>query len=289
MKNKLMKLFLLLVVTMAGCADAPDRSSVSLGSLEQLMDQNPELKKATLHQIKQAASDNRKMVKRALLSSAPGDDLANDPPKNDRPEEMPDDTNPPATLDPVVAANAQRLIDEILETFSVKDEFDATLKVQAFIMKEQQEKVKELMGSKGDGGFDDKFSGFDKDLNDSDRFGEKKFFNMSCEDMMSGHFAGGLVKKISRMLDLNKTVLRQTLSGCAKIQGEKFVTCMKDRILLNKTVNENLTCDAKDSEEMKSLVAEKMQLTRTELEERHMECTDIFKQCGYIPNQPNQL
>lgn len=290
MKNKLMKLFpLLLAATMPGCADTPDRSSVSLGSLEQLMNQNPELKTATLHQIKQAASPSQKMVKRALLNTTPSEDLAVDPPKNEQPEEPASVTPVLPTLDPAVAANAQRLIDEILDTYSVKDEFDAGIKVGAVIMKEQQEKLKDFMGSKGAGGLDDKFSGLDSDFDGNDRFGEKKFFNMSCEDLMSGHFAGGWVKRISQMLDSNKTQIRKTLSGCAKIQGEKFVICMKDRISLSKAVNENLTCAVKNTNDMTSLIEEKSGLNKKELEGRTEECNVLFKQCGYTPGDSNQL
>lgn len=279
------KLIVLFLITLIGCGPEGSENQASLLDLEDLMEKNPELKKASLQQIKTAAKVSKVKLQALALqttSSAEANNLA-----------KPETTEPTTvTLDPEVAKKAQSLIDDVLDKYSVKKEFDAGIKVFAIFMKTQKAQMdvmKDLQSAiknKKSAKFqkNDKFDGLDNKWDD-----ENNPFNMKCEDVITGNFAGVPVNKIGDLLEANKTEIKKHLSGCAKIHGEKFVRCITQLNTMTNIINENVTCDVKDLNEMQSLIEDKSQMSFTELQDQRVECEGLFKKCGYIAKKTESL
>lgn len=283
---KIATIFLLTIIN--GCGNShDDQTSATIGSLEELMNKNPELKKATLHQIKMAAEPQkaRKLARSVAYltdDSAKEGDLAFEQSKNNSAETKVHKALKEVALSEDLAKAAQKLIDEILDEYNVKNDFDAGLKVFAIFMKTQKAKMEEirsLAAAKGD------FVEFKADKWSD----ENNPFNATCEDMMAGNFASVALYKIGNMLDANKLNIKKSLSGCAKIHGEKFIDCMKLSMKMTNTINDNVTCELNDVYEMQSLIEQKSQMSFAELQDPKDECEDMFKKCGYIPETPAEL
>lgn len=276
MKTTLPLLGLLLVIS--SCGNSPD---IALSNLEKLMEENPELKKATLHQIKQTAQSQSARIKSSKLQlltddSASDDNLAFDVKKNiGTKEKAPKDS----VLKPEIAKNAQELIEEILDNYRVKDEFNASLKILGLMVKTTQARLGTL--ALDDNEFvKEKLRGLDSD--------KKHPLNLKCEDIVAGRLPGFPADEIKQALDDNRAQVKAALSGCAKIQGEKFVSCLSIRNDLLKVVNENVGCDLNDLGQMQKKIEAHIKSSYTELKNKDQECRAIFANCGYLPKQADE-
>ncbi|MCA9507991.1 MAG: hypothetical protein KC505_06180 [Myxococcales bacterium] len=293
-----------LLLIMGACGDTASSSEnarvasnqATVESLSLLMQNNPQLSKATLKEIKDTAQNisvhgglaryTMKNVSAGNMSSF--NELPAELPPAELSEAKVNDTA--SVIDPEVAKEAQSLIDKALDEFDFMNSVEAGFKLQGIAFnaaKKAMNKFKDMkngldFGDKGDF-FGEKMGSkingqaFDK----GNLTGEKQI--PSCQEFMENpymKFSKGLIEQV---IKTNKENIKKNLSGCAEIRGSEFVQCLSDYNSFMTLINQNASCEIEDIDALFNVLNEKTQGKFEEQEQQLAKCMgEHFKACGFI-------
>lgn len=196
------------------------------------------------------------------------------------PEEVP---GAAVKLDAEVASKAQQLIDTILDKFDFQRDINAWLKLTGIeinyykkMMKEMQEWAKEVEKAKG-GGLSDKFSG---DLASKE---------MSCEEIVNNPFAKMPKSMFEEAERINKARIKETLSGCPKLLGGKFVECMDNYNKIMTLINDYASCEMTGTNDLAKTIKEQTGEDFNQLDQSVGHCLiQEFANCGFSMKRVEQ-
>lgn len=241
----------------------------NVANLDSLMAAHPELSTASLKDIKNAAS----MPAKNDVAGAMEIKFASDA----------EDTGDPKTgpLDKVIAKQAQNLIDKILTDFNIEAHLSADVKVLGILMNMQRDVTEKM----------EKESNLPPQNNTSNEAAGAHVISQdekgqvtipTCEEFVEKPFGDMPKDKIMAMLNKNHEKLKNTISGCAKIQGEPFVRCMENFNKMASLVNEHANCDMKNLAELTQIAEKEFGKSFSEIQRASKECmnTHFFK-CGF--------
>lgn len=248
----------------------------SVDNLSALMSSNPQLARANLLQIKDAAAGNSSSSSKAhaALSLQTGK-------KNVKSEKYdPDDLH----LDSSVAQKAQELIEESIKEFDFMAMYDASIKMAGIYLNMQNAMIEQMktfddsMANKkgspskmgGKGRPDEKFAG---DFNEG---------GMTCEEFLKNPMIDYGRDELDAMIAENKAEMLDDLSGCPEIKGGEFAKCMNDLNRYMTIINEYASCSVKHKRELKAIIKDKTGVNIESLEVDINRCMKKqFKSCGY--------
>lgn len=303
---------------LVGCGDAKTgvgstnaANEASVHDLRVLMENHPEISRASLKHIKDSALGHGGGIHERTFSQKGGTD--NLPPTSslfmmrlgeDTPADPAPVTNPegagntplppahePAPLDPKIAQQAQALIDKALDEFDFALQFNAGIKIagiQFNQMKIEYEKymqlakdidahgMNSLLKGKMDFG-DDKFSGgFDKSAP------AEKMEIPTCEEFVKNPYLQLSKDRLTEAMNANKANIKKSLSGCAHIRGAEFAQCLTDYNSLFALINEHATCSINSLMDFEKTMDEVTNKRFGELDKSVNRCmSEHFKACGY--------
>lgn len=268
----------LAITSLLGCGSIVPAvaNQTSVDSLSALMSSNPELARANLLQIKDAALGKNSSSSKVHAALSLQTTKKNAKPEKPEPEDL--------QLDSSVAKKAQELIEDSIKNFDFMALYDASIKTAGIhlnmqnAMIEQMKSFDDSMANKkgspskmgGKGGPDDKFAG---DFNKG---------GMTCEEFLKNPMVDYGRDELDAMIAENKAEMLDDLSGCPEIKGGEFAKCMNDLNRYMSLINEHASCSVKHMRELKSIIKDKTGVNIESLEVDINRCMKKqFKTCGY--------
>ena len=118
----------------------------------------------------------------------------------------------------------------------------------------------------------------------------EKTLGMTCESFLANTLANEHLKGLEKMLNDNHQLMKETISGCALIEGEKFVTCIDKMNYMTKFLNTYATCEINGFQELdniaKQVANQPISAMLTDLDNCERE---HFMKCGYKPIPMEEL
>ncbi len=256
-----------LIITMS-CGKEPSSEAKLLKSmpanqkdvenLKTMMNEHPELSRASLMEIKNASLGPANLGPDFQLAVAP---MAGGETK----------------IDPELAQEAQALVDKILDGFDMEAQMNGAIKLAGIGMN--------MMG----GMMGDMMNGLDtsKSPKDSPKSMvapslppemNKEMAIPTCQQFVDQTMSAMPKEKVKA----THSMLKSTLSGCAKIQGEVFVQCIADLNKMFSIINEHATCDMKDFDQLTKISEREFNMSFDDINKSTEACMkNQFSQCGF--------
>ncbi len=223
-------------------------------NLQGLMKEHPELSRASLKEIKNAALGTGNLhpdFRMAYSASADSE----------------------GGLDPELAKKAQMLVDNILDNFDMMAQIRGSIKIMGIVMNMNAETLAKM--NKGPASKKD-FSPKSK-MDSEDNFSEEKAMP-SCQQFVDQTLNELPKEQTQGLHDL----LKSTLSGCAKIRGEVFVQCIDNWNRMFSIVDQYATCSMNNFDELTKIHEQEVGKSFEEINKFTMDCIEKeFSQCGF--------